>query len=394
MSEIRNKEYIMNDKSDGFVTSSFNLVWLNIKFLLNNFKVLWQMLIFIIIGIVIPVIFIPITASMAVSILSYLILPSLLVMGCIGYEMKESSLYKNLIISGYKKREFYLSTFITILIVGLVLTTIFWPIISILGKAGYLMTGWRNSNRYSINLVSWFVLMNLVYIIIIESIVSFSFYFMFHSIINSSKAYYTIILSIFILGIIFGGSLNTYFGHPKGIMDYVTYDDEITFFYNGHKYWVPLYKSYDYYSLSQINGDSIYGQNFGGGIFPSFMFIPTMFFPFFGVGQFSSVSLGSIAVFKDYQYTYALVTPEKFDTLNHVQIINYITKQGITSVQGLEAEGFKLLNAYPNGINVSHIYSISFDKEHWYWTMVLIQPYLISLLFFFIGRGFILFKEM
>lgn len=368
-------------------TSIFNLTWLNIKYILNNFWTALQLLSFLVAAIIVPAIFIPYRQAGAMIVILGLILPTISIMGNIGYGMRESTLFKNIKTAGYKNRNFYLPSILTIFFLQIVLSLIFMPIFWILGKTGILMSQWR-VRGLSFNTLNWIVIVLWPYIIVLSTLISFSFYFLIHNIVSTQKGYFTIVLSFFILSIIFGGTLNSYFSHPEGIHDpyfrsfggenrLSVFDDEGV----QHVYYIFGQSMYDTIGIST----NAHGQILDGGLFPENLFVPTMIFPFFGIGQFSSSVLGHTTFFTEYRESYLVIVSDEMFLNNTPKQIGEIISSAYELGDTTILEQVTSYNVFGNSLEIKNFFSFSFDEYHWQWTLIILQPYFTILIYFIIG---------
>ncbi len=377
-----------------------NLVKLNLSYLSNNLKSVLSISIFFVISIMMPLIFIPVTMFAGISTIIYLVIPSLIILGSIGYGMKVSTLYGNMISTGYKKREFYISSIITIFIFSVVSSFVYWPIIEILGLIGLLKASWIGGYGYSINLLNLRVCSYLAYIIMLNSVLSFSIYFLIHALVGNIRNYYTIIFSIFILGIIFGGTLNTYFSRPDSIVGRAFLDGYLAENVwsikndNINAYVYLMNSEWSDYVLS-FTGRDLHGQIVGGNLFPTSLFIPTLFYPLFGLGQFATVAVGSNVYYGQWQQQYIAILPEVLDGLTTSEIIIEINNNNslineIVFVNIFNGDVIDINNIdYSPSLDLANLFYIKMDKVHWQWSMVVIQPYLIIIMSFLIGKALV-----
>lgn len=234
--------------------------------------------------------------------------------------------------------------------------------------------------------------MNLFNIIILKHLKAF---LLFNNIVNTQKNYHAIVLSTFILSIIFRGSLNTYFSSP--MVAHVPYVQSAGFqnLYDTKVEGIPTYLFFYSQSMYDSIGfpSHLQGQWFDGGLFPDNLFIPTLLFPFYGVGQFSTILLGEPVFFENYRNAYLVIIPDDiYASLSPNEIINVISEMwnsGDESFTNL----INVFDIYDNAFSFSSFISFKIDSQNWRWTLVVIQPYFTLALYFLVGTIIIKIKK-
>ena len=227
----------------------------------------------------------------------------LIILGSSTYTFRNSSLFNNLSIFGVNKSMFYISQFLTLFVIGTMLTISFNLIIFILGKAGILLNSLSISSKYGTNIrvsvgtnvFQYSSLVILIYLSNLNIILTFSIYFLVHKFSKNIKNYYFVIIGLLILSFCFGAFLNSFF------------DDS----YGSH-------------------GEGIFYEP---NIFPNWMFIPSLFYPFFGVNQM-------------FAYGVSMVGTNKWHIGENI------------------------------GAFGKHFFEVNF-VDYWQWAMVFIQPYIL-----------------
>ena len=202
--KINSKKEENNIKTD--LKRSLLITKFNLKWLVNNKKTLLFVSIFFLSSIFLAITYIPWDAATGAILLMYLIVPELVILGTIGYDVRESTIYHNLTISGVSRNSFHFSSLLTTFIIGILLSVIFWPIIWIISLfPNVILNDWIFSSmahQYQTNILTGGAIINLIYCVLLTSLVSFSFYFAIHSWVKNLRVYYFWIMSIFILDLI------------------------------------------------------------------------------------------------------------------------------------------------------------------------------------------------
>lgn len=388
------KNYLNNDIHERIETHSiYNLTKLNFMYIVNSWKTMGHLIFFLVFSLTIPTIFVAYRSCGGALWIFGVIAPSLIVMGNISYGMKKSSLYSNMRTSGFRMRDFYLPTLITMFLVQLIMVLLIFPSLWIFGRFGWLMIEFnvlgQNDPRAVVNIFNFTVIVGLVYCLLLSTLISFSFYFVFHNLISTSKGYYAVVMATLIIGIIFGGSVNSYFSHPIGYHDvysnYNIFDNVFKRYYKTHEFWITFAPQsvYDVMSSGDVKP---YGQHFSQGLFPKYMFFPTLFYPFFGIGQFATSAIGEFPFHFQYRYQWQLIVPDAMYNLKGAGIMQLIYDNWNTDLNTtLDILGITLVEPYKDGFQLRHLFGVGFDKEHIMWTLTLIQPYITTIIFFFIG---------
>lgn len=159
----------------------------------------------------VPIIFIPYKFSSGI-VYTLSVIP---IMGAVYYQtnlqINNSVLRKNFDLGGSSKNIYYLSTLLTMCTVAVFVATITYFMLSAAWTLGVLKSGWFSYNESEITMgIAFFVLIQY-YAIIVASIL-FSISFAMQKFMKNQNVYFTFIFSVVIIGIIFGGAFNDYFG--------------------------------------------------------------------------------------------------------------------------------------------------------------------------------------
>ncbi len=366
-------------KSKSWVSNSIDLVLFNLRALSKKWVVLAMISIFFIIGLTTPAVFVPYYGSIPIFFLTYLIIPIFIILGWNGYNVRNSTMYLNINSSGLGRKTFYIGQIITVSIVGNVLTLFFWPLVVIIGHLQWFNLDW--STQMFTN-EKWVIqpFVNGTWILIFYEVqvtigVTFAIYFATQSIISNHNTYYIVVITLVLLSVIFGGAINDYFLQtPGGLsysaiiktsldngVDYVKVDGQ---FYVLDSAWIKVEEA-----MWKSNEIKAYG-----GTFPTTIFIPTLFFPFFGVGQFGSAAVGL-------QSTQHLMWNN--ENINIVADLNNISDVKYTLLDNIQGEQ----NWY-DWFTVNPLVG-----DGWMWFCVLVQPYAVIFICLFIGLVFSKFRK-
>lgn len=296
--------------------------------------------------------------------MTYLVLPLFIIMGWTGYNLRNSSLYKNVKTTGQKNRSFYLGQILTIILIGNILSGMFFLIMAILSPFSIFSNDWGILNKGTITIEFWRngAWINFIYITQVTILLTFAIYFMLNNFMNNERTYYIVVVSLYLLGIIFSGSLNNYYGVPwwKPVLDR---NDLGVVFTDQTNFEVATIEQFEMIKSSITTAFDERTMEIAFNLFPDYLFGPTLLFPYFGVGQFTTTTVFAQSIAGYNNSTDATIT---------------ILETG---------EVFKLadLTGYGNSWNY---FSLSFTKDTWQWTMIILQPYIWILVSFIIGTTF------
>ncbi|BDU67366.1 MAG: hypothetical protein TYPL_0190 [Candidatus Tyloplasma litorale] len=388
---IKEENNIKTDFKRSLLITKFNLKWL-----LNNKKTLLFVMIFFVSSVFLVTTYIPWDAATGAILLMYLIVPELIVLGTIGYDVRESTIYNNLNMSGISRNSFHFSSLLTTFIIGILLSVIFWPIIWIVSLFdNVILNDWIFANtvhQYHVNILAGGSIINLIYSILLTSFVSFAFYFAIHSWAKNLRVYYFWVMSMFILGIIFGGSLNSFFLRPINSTSILS-GDSILFtkvFVNNSEQTLRLSFVDEQYmeevkAFSQLDVSN--SLSYGYGLFPDAMFVPSLFYPFFGVGQFCTVGVGGVATLSTLANNgskeFVIFVPPTID--NFDAFVNLVNSMGSEEIASYIDSGYIMSSTILSTYGWQSVWGFSMESYAWRWTVVMIQPYLVILFSFIVG---------
>ena len=249
----------------------FSNVIFNVKTILKNWRSLLFLVVFFIIGVSVSIIFIPYSVSGGIDFFISVTFPMLIILGAITYNLRNSSLYENSNLSGTNKFTFYVSQFLTLFVVGTSLSLSFNFLMYILGEMGILLNILTVSSKFGsdvripagTNIFKYSSLIILIYLSNLNIVLTFSVYFIIHGLSKNIKNYYSVVVMLLVIGFCFGAFINTYF------------DDS--------------YRGY-----SDPGGGIFYEPN----IFPNWTFIPSLFYPFFGLNQMFVYGVSMVGINK------------------------------------------------------------------------------------------------
>ncbi len=380
-SNIIDKTFSQNLK-DSLLIFSFNF-----SLLISNKKMLFLLGSFILLALVTPIVFIPYLYIGGIFNLLTLFIPLLILLGWTSYSIRRSTLMSNVFLSGIKKKWFYLGEIITTIIIANVLAIFFWIVILFLGNWNIFLQDWIwiSTNRTIVRPFIYGSWINIIYVTNITALISFATYFLINSLTTNIRAYFSVVMCLFILGIIFSGSVNTYFNLPYQYFSYNYWDVDIPsdsnaylkiddksgiVYINQSMYDLMIEQWGSSDGIQYINENAI---NPYKGLFPLSMFIPSLIFPQYGVGEFATEAITRQQL-QDYYFKLdkvIYVFPDDTTSLD----LNYSTNQ-FDVVPGID--NFKWSSWYHQNLTIGN----------WYWSAVFLQPYAIMILYTLMGRFF------
>ncbi len=286
-------------KSKNMLRRSVDILIFNLKALSRKKSIYLMTLLMIGMVIICTSIFVPYADAVGLLYLVYLVLPCLIVLGWTSYNVTSSVLINNIKSTGTKSYSFYLGQFLTIVIVGNIITVFFWPLISLLGNLGFFIPFWGDKfhNDYiSIHPLSNFSWLYIIYTTQMYLLVTFATYILLQVLISNITTYYLTVVVLLILTIIFGGVINAYFTVPPGFGGSVIKAFDILGV-KGKDYWwndSGLVVTQDFYDYLMDTSDWWASSEIEayGGAFPQWMFWPSLFFPYYGAGEFAAKTIG------------------------------------------------------------------------------------------------------
>ncbi len=358
---IDNWKTLLKSKKSFFENlTRMSIIWvMNLKSIILNWFILLEVLTFFIICILFSMVIMPFRLCGGVFTILGIALPTLIILGAASYNTRESSVYKNMNMSGTTRNLFYFGQLLTAIIVANVVALLFWTIVSFIGIWPTFLGGWiwQGIPRIGVSPFSNWAFLNIIYITQLTAGVSFSLYFLISRFAKGLKSFYIMTFGFLALGLIFGGSINSYFNQPHNYSYYdlsslpdelytINWDDKI----------IEIDSSIDL-NLLYIEAVNQKGINPYGGLMPKSVFIPTLFNPFYGIGEFTSDAI-------TLQMTQSTSLMTDFHIIHNGNTIDY-SSTGIVKWYSW--------------------FSISFVEDAWMWTLTLIQPYLTALLYFLLG---------
>lgn len=347
------------------ITKSIEIFKFNLTSLIKNKSMFIYLSLFFIMAFVLIVVLLPYRYAGGPVIITYLVLPLFVIIGWTGYNLRNSTLYSNVSITGVRKSSFYLGQILTLLVIGNILSLIFFMTVFLLSPFEIWSSNWGvlQPDPISVNPFANGAWINIIYITEITSLLTFSIYFLFHSWFKSEKFYYIIVVGLYLLGIIFGGALNNYFGTPWW---YATID--------GNRLSAELTEV----NLTQAQFDKlVFGTFCSKGqmkisynLFPTELFGATLLYPFFGIGQFTTTAIFAHATSGEYYSANAIINV--YDTIDASGVGDTLINQ------------YNLYDLTGGGVSWNY-FSISFTSETWQWTMIIWQPYIYMITSFIIG---------
>ncbi len=368
-------------KTSKNIKDSFSVLKFNLNSILKNIKSILIILFFPFIAICVPIIFIPFSLSGGILNLLSLFMPLLILLGLLSYSIRKSIIFNNIMISGIDKKWFYIGQIFTTILLANILMILFWSTIWILGNWNIFLQDWIwiSTNRTIVKPFIYGAWINIIYVTNLTAMIAFATYFLINSFTTNLKVYFGIVMIILILGIIFGGSINTYFNSPYRYYCYdiwnVPKDEGSQIDVNSinnivtinNVYFKSLEDTYGNGGIRNINENAI---NPGGNIFPMSMFVPSLFFPQYGVGQFNTS-----AITMHSSQRYFLHLDMKLIVVDdiHNSTIEFLNT---TIVPGIDHFSWKSW------------YHQSLKYNEWYWSAAFFQPFITVILYFILGKIF------
>ncbi len=286
-------------KSRNALRRATDILLFNLRALKNKASFYITSLLFTVLVIICVGVFWPYADVIGLFYLCYLVLPLLVLLGWTSYNITSSSLINNIRCTGIKSVPFYLAQLFTVLIMGNILSIIFWPIIYILGISGVFIPFWVDkfvNNNQVINVFANYSWIYMIYITQIYIFVTFTVYMLMHVLLSTATSYYLTVISLLLLSIIYGGIINTYFTIPPGFGGNMKSAMNVTGskgtdWYLNEQGIVITQDFFNKLMSSNIWWDkhTIYEH---GNAFPHWMFIPSLFFPYYGAGEFANKTIG------------------------------------------------------------------------------------------------------
>ncbi len=163
---------------------------------------------------------IPLTSVLGAVINLFTISTVLLILGVYSRKLRESTIYNNLLLTGTNKYNFYLSQAIFTAFITIIVMFAYWFAYWCMAGIGLFHVSNYSSffdpngglfARIRFNAFGNHEIKMIILLIFPTALLSFSLYFLFYSISSSDRIYFILVLSFFISGLIFGGTINFYF---------------------------------------------------------------------------------------------------------------------------------------------------------------------------------------
>lgn len=234
-----------------------NKTFLLLRTVASNKWIITLLILFPIMTMVIPIIFIPFWAAGPFMLQLNIITTTGLLYGSIVFGYKKSTLNSNEMLITKSRSVSYLSALIVILLFVFISSSLQLVLIALCNWIGILLPDWltmpgttkRGLSISNLPLFAWY------WCIFWITIITFGIFFVLRNAINGERSHYGLVFGIIVFSFIWGGTLNDYFG--------------------GNVF---------------VESDGSYERSFSRGMFPDYMYWPTaILFPYFGVGQFSAV---------------------------------------------------------------------------------------------------------
>ncbi len=226
---------------------------LDIKYFINNRMNLLLSGMFVLAPMILVIFIMPIERTLSFVLFIGSVAPAMLIYISINYTIRSGTLNKNIRTTKNNKYIFNISNLIFFYIVLLLYFYIDLLSINLISMMGLLKKDWIGAGTYKIHF--WWTLdLRLLYSIIELGFISFAILFLSQYLIKTKKGMYTLVLSLILLQVVYGGCFNSYF-----------------------------YKAY-WTGGTPYNGDRV--PMFQSSAFPNSLYWPTLlFYPLFGASQ-------------------------------------------------------------------------------------------------------------
>lgn len=238
-----------------FSRTYYNKLLLNFKALTKISAFLYSTIFCIFLAGIIVVVFMPFVTMGGVQISFVVNIPLMIILGGLSYNWKQSSLSKNEKGFGDNKIVNHLSNLSFVFIIGALLFFLLNMCNIILAQSDLLLDGFVWDDNVNLTQLMWDRInwANYFYSFIINILVTYSVFFIVYRLIRDQKNYYIFVVIMLILFLIFGASVNGFFGaevEPN----------------------------------TNLDGNVV--PEFNNTPFARIMFIPSLFFPFYGAAQY------------------------------------------------------------------------------------------------------------
>lgn len=263
---IKYNETMSNVTKNGYLKNQIDsyelmtkLILLNFKFLNENKFQLILLLMFPIIWILLPLIFIPLKQSFPIYIFCGVVFPTGLIYISTIYAWRKSTLFNVQLLTKIDKTKLYISSWILMELFALMLLFIAILMIFLLRNSLPKYWGWMNKGDEQMYAISKIPILGLIYVTGLDVTILFGLLYALRKLFKTKESAYIFLLSLLIFDIIFGGGFNCYFAQSTAILEVGTV--------------IPVFDE--------------------GALYPTSLFWPTLIaFPFFAPAmQLSSIGM-------------------------------------------------------------------------------------------------------
>ncbi len=194
---------------------------LNFKYLFHNKKNVMILTLIPLLSLTLPMLFIPIYYGFPTLITLGVLVPASIFYCSTTYEWRKGTLYPVILTSKNSKSTFYISSFLSMIILAFSLYILIMFVLVIMNQISLLMTNWgfANPDDKFISFETMYLLPSF-YSIFEMTLVMFSIFFLFQNIFKTNVTMYSLLFGIVIIQIIFGGMFTQYFIRGKKLADH------------------------------------------------------------------------------------------------------------------------------------------------------------------------------
>lgn len=247
----------------------FNILILNINFLLKNKGKALANLSIVFFALLIPIFFVPLKASISLVFFLGAVIPSSIIYISTTFNWRRSTLNQNLKTNSSERSVLYIGSYLTMNIFAFIEVFLIIFLLWILQITGVLEYGWRGAEApgraYDILHINFAA---LFYSMFEAVLVMFATLFLIQNIINSEKAVYSFVVIVIILAILFGGVFNYSFSHTGWVdsdhyYKYNVYSENIfgEFLYYPIAFAFPLFGPMQHLSSLRFTANTMYNDS-------------------------------------------------------------------------------------------------------------------------------------
>lgn len=190
---------------------------LNVKQLVSTRTNLILFIVFPIIALFVPIIFIPMSVSIGIVFILSLVPINGAIYATSNYSINQSTLRSNLNLRHNSRYSLYLSTILTMLSVTIIAATVIFILLCFANSMSILKSGWAQYDNALIVLDAP-LFATALYVSIEISLITFALSFALQRFFANINTYFIMIFSLMILAVIFGATFNQYSSADSGTL--------------------------------------------------------------------------------------------------------------------------------------------------------------------------------